>query len=307
MDKRAPGSSRSAGSGCWPRRHGAAERPNPQRSAYRALAYARDKDEMYVFQGGSYTPDQIQDLFRVGQRHRDSARRRWLLGDRAAPRHRRHVGRRRRAQGSCDTMQVLCDAREQALPDGWRSTSQGRACRGDGLPGVPAPNRTTCASRDTTGVAQHDPANRPATGARRRSPRGRRRGTENRTGRAWPRSVSRCPPWAAGSMSTAPAGVPHDVAAPQVPVQPGRDVVIVEMPSRHRSATRSRHSPAKIRLSRSAAKLEHRQQPLVGVERTPARVRPQRHRQRMVQWPERIPVPASRRARHRNRQHRCRG
>ena len=36
-------------------------RPSAARTA---LAYSRDKDEMYVFQGGSYTPDQIQDLFR---------------------------------------------------------------------------------------------------------------------------------------------------------------------------------------------------------------------------------------------------
>ena len=72
---------------------------------------------MYVFQGGSYTPDQIQDLFRgAGQRHRDPARRRRLVGDRAAPRHRRHVGRRGRAQGVCDTYQVLCDSHERALP-----------------------------------------------------------------------------------------------------------------------------------------------------------------------------------------------
>ena len=33
-------------------------------AARTALAYAKGKDEMYVFQGGSYTPDQIQDLFR---------------------------------------------------------------------------------------------------------------------------------------------------------------------------------------------------------------------------------------------------
>ena len=33
-------------------------------AARTAIAYARDRDEMYVFQGGSYTPDQIQDLFR---------------------------------------------------------------------------------------------------------------------------------------------------------------------------------------------------------------------------------------------------
>ena len=33
-------------------------------AARTALAYAETSDEMYVFQGGSYTPDQIQDLFR---------------------------------------------------------------------------------------------------------------------------------------------------------------------------------------------------------------------------------------------------
>lgn len=37
-------------------------RPGPS-AARTALAYARDKDEMYVFRGGNYTPDQIQDLF----------------------------------------------------------------------------------------------------------------------------------------------------------------------------------------------------------------------------------------------------
>ena len=37
--------------------------PGPS-AARTALAYAKGKDEMYVFQGGSYTPDQIQDLFR---------------------------------------------------------------------------------------------------------------------------------------------------------------------------------------------------------------------------------------------------
>ena len=69
-------------------------------AARTALAYAKGKDEMYVFQGGSYTPDQIQDLFRgSGQRHRGAARRWRLVGDRAAPRHRRHVERRRVAEG----------------------------------------------------------------------------------------------------------------------------------------------------------------------------------------------------------------
>ena len=75
----------------------AAERPGPS-AARTALAYARDKDEMYVFQGGSYTPDQIQDLFRGLGSDTAILLDGGGLGDRAAPRHRRHVGRRRRAQ-----------------------------------------------------------------------------------------------------------------------------------------------------------------------------------------------------------------
>ena len=90
--------------------------PGPS-AARTAIAYARDKDEMYVFQGGSYTPDQIQDLFRgLGSDiavlldgggssaivlRRDSG---GMWAGAGSPR------------GSCDTMQVLCDARERALP-----------------------------------------------------------------------------------------------------------------------------------------------------------------------------------------------
>ncbi len=33
-------------------------------AARTALAYARQKDEMYIFEGGNYTPDNMQDLFR---------------------------------------------------------------------------------------------------------------------------------------------------------------------------------------------------------------------------------------------------
>jgi hypothetical protein len=82
-----------------------------------ALAYAKDKDEMYVFQGGSYTPDQIQDLFRgLGS---DTA---ILLdgGGSSAIVLRRDTGGMWAGagapKGSCDTRQVLCDSRERALP-----------------------------------------------------------------------------------------------------------------------------------------------------------------------------------------------
>ena len=86
-------------------------------AARTALAYAKGKDEMYVFQGGSYTPDQIQDLFRgLGS---DTA---ILLdgGGSSAIVLRRDTGGMWAGagvpKGSCDTMQVLCDARERALP-----------------------------------------------------------------------------------------------------------------------------------------------------------------------------------------------
>jgi len=90
--------------------------PGPS-AARTAIAYARDKDEMYVFQGGSYTPDQIQDLFRgLGS---DTA---VLLdggGSSAIVLRRESGGMWAGAgspRGSCDTVQVLCDSRERALP-----------------------------------------------------------------------------------------------------------------------------------------------------------------------------------------------
>lgn len=90
--------------------------PGPS-AARTAIAYARDRDEMYVFQGGSYTPDQIQDLFRgVGS---DTA---VLLdgGGSSAIVLRRDTGGMWAGagapRGSCDTMAVLCDSRERAQP-----------------------------------------------------------------------------------------------------------------------------------------------------------------------------------------------
>jgi hypothetical protein len=86
-------------------------------AARTAIGYAKGKDEMYVFQGGSYTPDQIQDLFRgLGS---DSA---ILLdgGGSSAIVLRRDTGGMWAGagvpKGSCDTYQVLCDSRERALP-----------------------------------------------------------------------------------------------------------------------------------------------------------------------------------------------
>lgn len=86
-------------------------------AARTAVAYARDKDEMYVFEGGNYTPDQIQDLFRgLGS---DTA---VMLdgGGSSAIVARRDTGGMWAGagspRGSCDTAAVLCDARERALP-----------------------------------------------------------------------------------------------------------------------------------------------------------------------------------------------
>ena len=86
-------------------------------AARTAVGYARDRDEMYVFQGGNYTPDQIQDLFRgLGS---DTA---VLLdgGGSSAVVLRRDTGGMWAGagspRGSCDTMAVLCDAHERALP-----------------------------------------------------------------------------------------------------------------------------------------------------------------------------------------------
>ena len=90
--------------------------PGPS-AARTAVGYSRDSDQMYVFQGGSYTPDQIQDLFRgLGS---DTA---VLLdgGGSSSIVLRRDTGGMWAGagspRGSCDTMAVLCDARERALP-----------------------------------------------------------------------------------------------------------------------------------------------------------------------------------------------
>ena len=86
-------------------------------AARTAIAYSKPKDEVYVFQGGSYTPDNIQDLFRgLGS---DTA---VLLdgGGSSAIVLRRDTGGMWAGagvpKGSCDTTQVLCDSHERALP-----------------------------------------------------------------------------------------------------------------------------------------------------------------------------------------------
>lgn len=86
-------------------------------AARTAIGYNRTNDELYVFQGGSYTPDNMQDLFRgLGA---DTA---ILLdgGGSSAIVLRRDTGGMWSGAGSprgnCDTRQVLCDSRERALP-----------------------------------------------------------------------------------------------------------------------------------------------------------------------------------------------
>jgi hypothetical protein len=86
-------------------------------AARTAIGYSKAKDEMYVFQGGSYTPDNMQDLFRgLGS---DTA---VLLdgGGSSAIVLRRDTGGMWAGagapKGNCDTRQVLCDSHERALP-----------------------------------------------------------------------------------------------------------------------------------------------------------------------------------------------
>lgn len=86
-------------------------------AARTALAYSRQKDEMYIFEGGDYSPDNMQDLFRgLGS---DTA---ILLdgGGSSAIVLRRDTGGMWAGagspKGSCDTRQVLCDSHERALP-----------------------------------------------------------------------------------------------------------------------------------------------------------------------------------------------
>ena len=86
-------------------------------AARTAIGYNRANDEMYVFQGGSYTPDNMQDLFRgLGS---DTA---VLLdgGGSSAIVLRRDTGGMWAGAGSprgnCDTRLVLCDSHERALP-----------------------------------------------------------------------------------------------------------------------------------------------------------------------------------------------
>ncbi len=86
-------------------------------AARTAIGYTAGKDEMYVFQGGHYNPDQIQDLFRgLG------AETALLLdgGGSSAIVLRRDSGGMWAGAGSprgnCDTIQMLCDAGERALP-----------------------------------------------------------------------------------------------------------------------------------------------------------------------------------------------
>lgn len=90
--------------------------PGPS-AARTVIGYNANKDEMYVFQGGNYTLDNMQDLFRaLGSTvavaldgggssaivlRRDTG---GMWAGAGSPR------------GSCDTMQVLCDSRSRALP-----------------------------------------------------------------------------------------------------------------------------------------------------------------------------------------------
>ena len=66
------------------------------------------------------------------------------------------------------------------------------------------------------------------------------------------RSVSRCPPWAAGSISTTPSRRPHHVAAPQVPVDPRGPVVVVVEVTRKTAVDDRVDQPPRARRSAAA-------------------------------------------------------
>jgi Phosphodiester glycosidase len=85
-------------------------------AARTAVGYNQNKDELYVFEGGSYTPDNMQDLFRELGSDRAV-----LLdgGGSSAIVLRRDTGGMWSGagspRGSCDTVQALCDSRERDL------------------------------------------------------------------------------------------------------------------------------------------------------------------------------------------------
>jgi hypothetical protein len=90
---------------------------NGPSAARTAVGYNSAADQLYVFQGGSYTPDNMQDLFRgLG------AENAVLLdgGGSSAIVLRRDTGGMWSGagvpRGSCDTRAVLCDSKERALP-----------------------------------------------------------------------------------------------------------------------------------------------------------------------------------------------
>ena len=78
---------------------------------------------------------------------------------------------------------------------------------------------------------------------------------------------------------------PHHVPAPQITVQAGRRIAVVE--ARRFALCDHRVDGLTGRGAQSArGARRHRRQPLTGVERTPSVVFPQRHRKWLVQWPE---------------------
>ena len=90
--------------------------PGPS-AARTAIGYSQQRDEMYIFQGGNYTLDNMQDLFRAlgsdvaigldGGGSSSIVLRRdtgGMWAGAGVP------------KGSCDTMAVLCDSHERALP-----------------------------------------------------------------------------------------------------------------------------------------------------------------------------------------------
>ena len=110
---------------------------------------------------------------------------------------------------------------------------------------------------------------------------------------SWARSVSRCPPWAAGSISIdRPLGRPEQVAGPQIAVDPGRRLV-VGLRGVLGDVTDQSFDRGQVRRAQRAAVHTHaqvRHEPALG---EPSRPRP--GARRVVQW-QRADEPGPRRA-----------
>ena len=256
-------------------------------AARTAVAYNRTNDELYVFQGGSYTPDQIQDLFRgLGS---DTA---VLLdgGGSSAIVLRRDTGGMWAGAGvptGTATPSRCCATPASAhCPVGWPSTD-GHATRCARRLSSAAHSRRRTAPRapavDTAGAVRHGRASlRAAAAGLVPVETSAKCGQPNSASIA--RSVSRCPPCAAGSISTAPSGVHITLPLHRSPCSRAGGSSSSKSPAR---SARSRRSTASRRRRARRGAPSPSAPTAPGIELAPRRLwRGQRHRQRLRQRAE---------------------